>query len=254
MISCAFKSHENKKKYLQQRETKFFDSKFSKILVHHHLSGISPTKGNIISQQQSFHECNPIIINLRCPTKRTLSHFAHFLGNAEPPFQSDFMSFEEAKKFGMLKLRQRKKFNRDEFVSLCREIRCVGYYQIRYLISLIVDGNYQSKNTIMHDWSDEQVLKEFEKHMRAFPKQSNIGVSFLTRSGELRLNSNAKKILDAFGLNNFKLQTHYPETRRTHLIEGMKIDTNDFFSASLLHSLHKEEELLGYTFGNEILS
>ena len=30
-------AREEKQKYLQQRETKFYDSKFSKILVHHHL-------------------------------------------------------------------------------------------------------------------------------------------------------------------------------------------------------------------------
>ena len=105
----------------------------------------------------------------------------------------------------------------------------------------------------MHDWSGEQVLQEFEQHMHAFPKQSNIGVSFLTRDGELQLNSNAKKILDAFGFNNFRLQTHYPETRTTHLIEEMKVDAKDLFPTNLLRSLEEEEELLRRAFGEDIL-
>ena len=169
---------------------------------------------------------------------------------------SDFMSFEEAKKFGMLNLnpRLRKKFEKNEFVSLCHEIGCVWYYQIRYLLSLIIECDYQKKYNIMHDWSAVQVLDTFAHHAHKFSTQYNIGVSFLTRSGEVRFNSNAKQILDRFGLHNYKLRMHYPETRRTHLIEELKADIDELFSTNLLRALDNEGELLGQTFGSGLLT
>ena len=227
-------AREQQQKFLWQREAKFFDSKFSKILVHHHMSGISPVKGSMLCQPRSFQKFNPIIINLRCPTGRTLSHFAHFLNN--PGFMSDFMSFAEAQKYGMINLNPRstKRFEKYEFVSLCHEIRSVWYYQIRYLLSLIIECDYQKKYDIVHNWSAEQVLDNFAKHAHKFSAQSTIGVSFLNRRGEVRFSSSAKKILDAFGVDNFKLKFHYRETKRTHLIEELKVDINELFSANLL--------------------